>query len=95
MSIGILLYLDFRVLGGNSKNSNPKFTRERQIFHYTFLFDAYVAKTQILFCLSNKEFYPHYYIYRTISAKLNALIKNITWNSGLLSINSCVLFYRT
>ncbi|WP_242858040.1 hypothetical protein, partial [Enterocloster clostridioformis] len=31
----------FRVLGGNSKNSNPKFTRERQIFHYTFLFDAY------------------------------------------------------
>lgn len=28
-------------MGGNSKNSNPKFTRERQIFHYTFLFDAY------------------------------------------------------
>ena len=25
----------------NSKNSNPKFTGERQIFHYTFLFDAY------------------------------------------------------
>ena len=30
-------------MGGNSKNSNPKFTRERQIFHYTFLFDAYRA----------------------------------------------------
>lgn len=30
-------------MGGNSKNSNPKFTRERQIFHYTFLFDAYVS----------------------------------------------------
>ena len=41
MSIGILLYLDLEFLGGNSKNSNPKFTRERQIFHYTFLFDAY------------------------------------------------------
>ena len=31
----------FRVLRVNSKNSNPKFTGERQIFHYTFLFDAY------------------------------------------------------
>ena len=30
-------------MGGNSKNSNPKFTRERQIFHYTFLFDAYIT----------------------------------------------------
>ncbi|MEZ3506842.1 MAG: hypothetical protein K1W10_07870, partial [Lachnospiraceae bacterium] len=25
----------------NSKNSSPKFTGERPIFHYTFLFDAY------------------------------------------------------
>ena len=25
----------------NPKNSNPKFTGERHIFHYTFLFDAY------------------------------------------------------
>ena len=25
----------------DSKNSNPKFTGERHIFHYTFLFDAY------------------------------------------------------
>ena len=32
-------------MGGNSKNSNPKFTRERQIFHYTFLFDAYDVTT--------------------------------------------------
>ena len=31
----------FRVLGVDSKNSNPKFTGERHIFHYTFLFDAY------------------------------------------------------
>ncbi|WP_207643463.1 hypothetical protein, partial [Enterocloster clostridioformis] len=38
----------FRVLGGNSKNSNPKFTRERQIFHYTFLFDAYVSNYDII-----------------------------------------------
>ena len=28
----------------DSKNSNPKFTGERHIFHYTFLFDAYDAK---------------------------------------------------
>ncbi len=34
-------------MGGNSKNSNPKFTRERQIFHYTFLFDAYVQTISI------------------------------------------------
>lgn len=26
----------------NPKNSNPDFTGERHIFHYTFLFDAYV-----------------------------------------------------
>ncbi len=25
----------------NAKNSNPKFTGESHIFHYTFLFDAY------------------------------------------------------
>lgn len=25
----------------NPKNSNPDFTGERHIFHYTFLFDAY------------------------------------------------------
>ena len=35
-------------MGGNSKNSNPKFTRERQIFHYTFLFDAYETTVPIL-----------------------------------------------
>ena len=34
-------------MGGNSKNSNPKFTRERQIFHYTFLFDAYILGASI------------------------------------------------
>ena len=27
----------------NPKNSNPKFTGERHIFHYTFLFDAYAV----------------------------------------------------
>ncbi len=27
----------------DSKNSNPKFTGERHIFHYTFLFDAYAV----------------------------------------------------
>jgi len=32
----------FRVLGVNSENSFPKFTGERQLFHYTFLFDAYI-----------------------------------------------------
>ena len=31
----------FRVFGVNPKNSNPDFTGERHIFHYTFLFDAY------------------------------------------------------
>lgn len=29
-------------MGVDSKNSNPKFTGEGHIFHYTFLFDAYV-----------------------------------------------------
>ena len=28
----------------DSKNSNPKFTGERHIFHYTFLFDAYLTR---------------------------------------------------
>ena len=32
----------------DSKNSNPKFTGERHIFHYTFLFDAY-TETKMLF----------------------------------------------
>ena len=31
----------------NSKNSNPKFTGERHIFHYTFLFDAYTKTGNI------------------------------------------------
>ena len=39
--MGSPLFLRFRVSRADSKNSNPKFTRERQIFHYTFLFDAY------------------------------------------------------
>lgn len=32
----------------DSKNSNPKFTGERHIFHYTFLFDAY--RTTLVVC---------------------------------------------
>ena len=35
---------EFRVLGVNTKNSNLKFTGERRIFHYTFLFDAYLCR---------------------------------------------------
>ncbi len=42
------LQTGFRVFGVNPKNSNPDFTRERHIFHYTFLFDAYF--TSILQC---------------------------------------------
>ena len=42
--MGSPLFLRFRVSRADSKNSNPKFTRERQIFHYTFLFDAYETK---------------------------------------------------
>ncbi len=40
-----------------SKNSNPKFTGERQIFHYTFLFDAY-DETSILTGLALEELPP-------------------------------------
>ncbi|MDB2130529.1 flavodoxin, partial [Enterocloster clostridioformis] len=40
----------------NSKNSNPKFTRERQIFHYTFLFDAYFAPTIVNTFLESYDF---------------------------------------
>ena len=32
----------------NPKNSNPDFTGERHIFHYTFLFDAY--RTTLVVC---------------------------------------------
>ncbi len=32
----------------NPKNSNPKFTGERHIFHYTFLFDAYHVGTKTI-----------------------------------------------
>ena len=41
-------------MGGNSKNSNPKFTRERQIFHYTFLFDAYVTNIPKMDTITDK-----------------------------------------
>lgn len=35
--------LGFRVLGVDTKNSNPKFTGKYQAFHYTFIFNAYVT----------------------------------------------------
>ncbi len=38
----------------NPKNSNPDFTGERHIFHYTFLFDAYVVKSFPIFLLTIK-----------------------------------------
>jgi len=37
-----LPFLGFRVLGVDTKNSNPKFTGKYQVFHYTFLFNAYI-----------------------------------------------------
>jgi hypothetical protein len=42
MSMESLPFLGFRVLGVDTKNSNPKFTGKYQVFHYTFLFNAYV-----------------------------------------------------
>ncbi len=41
MSMESLPFLGFRVLGMDTKNSNPKFTGKYQVFHYTFLFNAY------------------------------------------------------
>lgn len=41
MSMESLPFLGFRVLGVDTKNSNPKFTGKYQVFHYTFLFNAY------------------------------------------------------
>lgn len=42
MSMESLPLLGFRVLGVDTKNSNPKFTGKYQAFHYTFIFNAYV-----------------------------------------------------
>ena len=44
MSMESLPFLGFRVLGVDTKNSNPKFTGKYQVFHYTFLFNAYFVK---------------------------------------------------
>ncbi len=44
MSMESLPLLGFRVLGVDTKNSNPKFTGKYQVFHYTFLFNAYEVK---------------------------------------------------
>ncbi len=41
MSMESLPFLGFRVLRVDTKNSNPKFTGKYQVFHYTFLFNAY------------------------------------------------------
>ena len=41
MSMESLPLLGFRVLGVDTKNSNPKFTGKYQAFHYTFIFNAY------------------------------------------------------
>ena len=43
MSMESLPFLGFRVLGVDTKNSNPKFTGKYQVFHYTFLFNAYLV----------------------------------------------------
>lgn len=45
MSMESLLFLEFRVLRVDTKNSNPKFTEKYQVFHYTFLFDTYKIST--------------------------------------------------
>ena len=38
----------FRILGVNSKNFSPDFTGKRQIFHYTFLYYAYIENVTSL-----------------------------------------------
>ena len=37
----------------DSKNSKPKFTEKCQIFHYTFLFDAYVQALERMYQQKN------------------------------------------
>ena len=63
----------------NTKNSNPKFTGERQIFHYTFLFDAY----DIFYSVYN--LHQIHFIEGNIKDTNNIKmyfceIHNITWN---------------
>ena len=70
MSMESLPFLGFRVLGVDTKNSNPKFTGEHHTFHYTFLFDAY-APTNIF-----RQKYV-YIVYK------NAIIQK---NHGVLSV---------
>ncbi|MEY8336150.1 hypothetical protein AALB53_24250, partial [Lachnospiraceae bacterium 47-T17] len=63
----------------NPKNSNPDFTGERHIFHYTFLFDAYY-KTNYEIWTENFAYLPICFANFLMERRIYAGLRDISFS---------------